>query len=32
MQLKGSVGKKGTNHGSDVEMVQIALNRAMRSM
>jgi hypothetical protein len=31
MQLKGSVGKKGMNHGNDVEMVQIALNRAIRS-
>lgn len=31
MQLKGSVGRKGVNHRGDVEMVQIALNRAIRS-
>lgn len=31
MKLKGSVGRKGINFREDVELVQIALNRAMRS-
>ena len=31
MQLKGSVGRKGINNSVDVQLVQTALNRAIRS-